>query len=206
MLTELLDGAATGPWGLIVMSLLVLGDAFLVVVPGEIAVTTMGAVSMASGTPPLWAVIGCAAVAAAAGDLLCYGLGRWVGTERWQWMRAERLQRAQRWARDRLDSRTALVLFTARFIPFARLAINLVAGATRIPLGRYAGLVLVAASAWAAYQAAVGAIVAAFIPGAPIVAVVIAVVVAIVLGAVIDFFINRRRRSRESSPRTVSSD
>jgi membrane protein DedA with SNARE-associated domain len=48
-------------------------------------------------------------------------------------MRNARLQRAQRWARGRLEAGTAVVLFTARFIPFARLAINLVAGATRIP-------------------------------------------------------------------------
>jgi len=206
MILDLLADAATGPWGVVVMMVLVLGDAFLVIVPGEIAVTTMGALAVDTGSPALWLVIVCAAAAAAAGDLLCYGIGRWVGLDRWGWMRGKRIRRAQQWARERLQTRTALVLFTARFVPFARLAINIVAGATRIPLGRYAGLVVLAAAAWATYQAAVGAIVAAIIPGAPIVAIVVSIIVAIALGALIDLAINRRRLSNEPSPTTVSSD
>lgn len=202
---DILTDATTGPWGLVVMALLVFGDAFFVVVPGEIAVTTMGALSIDTGRPVLGAVILCATAAAAVGDLLCYAIGRWVGIERWAWMRGKRVQRAQHWARGRLQSRTALVLFTARFIPFARLAINLVAGATRIPLGRYAALILLAASGWATYQAAVGAIVAALIPGAPIVAILVSVAVAIVLGALIDLLINRRSGAQKSSPTEASS-
>jgi len=196
VIPEALLDAATGPWGLAVMALLVFGDAFLVVVPGEIAVTALGALSTSTGTPPLWAVILCAAAAAACGDLLCYGIGRWAGLERWRWMRDERLQRAQRWARGRLEAGTAVVLFTARFIPFARLAINLVAGATRIPFARYLGLVVLAATGWATYQAAIGAVFAAIFPDAPIVSVLISIVVAIGLGALIDLIIRRRSRGR----------
>lgn len=203
---DFLADASTGPWALVIMSLLVLGDAFLIVVPGEIAVTVMGALSIDSGIPALWAVIVCAAAAAACGDLLCYAVGRWVGLDRWAWMRSERVRRTQQWARESLDSKTGLVLFTARFIPFARLAVNLVAGATRIPFGRYSALVVIAASSWAAYQAAVGATVAAILPGAPIVAALIAVVVAIVLGALIDLLLNRRRRSYETSPPQTPSE
>lgn len=205
MILDALAAASTGPWGLVVMTLLVFGDAFFVIVPGEIAVTTMGALSVDTGSPALVAVILCATAAAASGDLLCYGIGRWVGLERWAWMRHTRMQRAQQWARQRLQSRTALVLVTARFIPFARLAINLVAGATRIPFGRYAGLILLAAAGWATYQAAVGAIVAALIPGAPIVAILVSIAVAIILGALIDLLINRRTRAHNSSPSDASS-
>ena len=81
------------------------------------------------------------------------------------------------------------VLFTARFIPFARLAVNLVAGATRIPIPRYAGLVALAAAGWATYQAAVGAVFAAILPGGPVVAIVVSVLVAIAVGALIDLVI-----------------
>lgn len=184
----------SGPWALAVMSLLVLGDSFFVVVPGEIAVTALGAVASSSGTPPLWAVIVCAGVAAAAGDTACYLIGRTVGTERWRWMRAPRVRRALDWARRRLESGTATVLFTARFVPFARLAINLVAGASRIHPVRYLCLVSVAAFGWAAYQASVGAIVAALVPGGPVMAVVVSVTVALGLGAVIDIVSRRARR------------
>lgn len=192
-----------GPWGLMLMSALVLADAFTVVVPGEVAVSAMGALSVAVGTPPLWAVAVCAAAAAAVGDLLCYAVGRMAGSlprsGRWRWLRSTRLRRAQEWAGRRLESGTAVVLFTARFIPFARLAVNLVAGATRIPLPRYALLVLLAATGWAAYQAAIGALVAALVPGGPVVAVLVSVIVAIALGALIDLIIRRVRRRRSPS-------
>ena len=183
-----------GPWALAVMSLLVLGDSFFVVVPGEIAVTALAAVSQSSGAPPLWAVIVCAGGAAAVGDTACYLIGRTVGTERWRWMRVPRVRQALAWAGRRLDGGTATVLFSARFVPFARLAINLVAGASRIPPGRYLCLVGVAAFGWAAYQASVGAVVAAVVPGGPVVAVVVSVAVALALGAVIDLVSRRARR------------
>ncbi len=198
MITDVLLDAVHGPWALIAMTLLVLGDAFFVVVPGEIAVTALGALSISTGSPPLWAVIVCAAAAAACGDLLCYSIGRWVGMDRWRWMRAPRVRRAREWARSRLESGTAVVLFTARFIPFARLAVNVVAGATRIPIPRYAGLVALAATGWAAYQAAVGALVAAILPDAPIVAIAVSIIVAVAIGALIDLVI--RRRTRGGSP------
>ena len=191
--TDLLAESLTGPWSLALMSALVIGDAFFVVLPGEIAVTALGALAVGTGTPPLWAVVICAALAAAVGDACCYLIGRVVGTERWRWMRTPRVQQALGWARRRLDGGTATVLFTARFVPFARLAINLVAGASRIHPPRYLALVALAATGWALYQAAVGAAVAAIIPGGPLVAVPVSIVLAIGLGVLIDRVTRRRR-------------
>ncbi|MGW9156340.1 DedA family protein [Microbacterium sp. NPDC055665] len=186
MSTDLLAETLTGPWSLVLMSLLVVGDAFFVVVPGEIAVTALGALAVTTGTPPLWGVIVCAAAAATVGDACCYLVGRIVGTDRWRWMRAPRVQQALGWARRRLDDGTATVLFTARFVPFARLAVNLVAGASRIHPPRYLALVAVAATGWALYQAAVGALVAAVLPGGPLVAVPVSIVIALGLGVLLD--------------------
>ncbi|WP_315068246.1 VTT domain-containing protein [uncultured Microbacterium sp.] len=193
MPTDLLTASLASPWSLAVMSLLVVGDAFFVVVPGEVAVTALGAVAVTTGSPPLWAVVICAAVAAVVGDACCYLIGRSVGTERWRWMRMPRVQQALVWARRRLDGGMATVLFTARFVPFARLAINLVAGASRIHPPRYLALVALAATGWALYQAAVGAAVAAILPGGPLVAVPVSIVLAIGLGAVIDLCVRRTR-------------
>ncbi|WP_245861069.1 DedA family protein [Microbacterium aurantiacum] len=193
MPTDVLAELLTGPWALVLMSLLVLGDAFFVVIPGEIAVTALGALSVTNGAPPLPAVIVCAAVAATLGDVTCYLIGRAVGTERWRWMRVPRVQLALDWARRRLDSGTATVLFTARFVPFARLAINLVAGASRIHPPRYLALVAVAATGWAVYQASVGAAVAAIVPGGPLVAVPASIVIAVGIGLLIDLILRRMR-------------
>ena len=206
MISDVLLDAGGGPWALVAMSLLVFGDAFLVVIPGEIAVTALGALSISTGSPPLWAVIVCAAAAAACGDMLCYGIGRWAGTDRWRWMRTPQLQRAREWARSRLESGTAVVLFTARFIPFARLAVNIVAGATRIPLPRYAGLVALAATGWAIYQAAIGALVSSLLPDAPIVAIIVSIAVALAVGALIDLVIRRRARRLAAVPPEAASD
>ena len=91
----------------------------------------------------------------------------------------------------RRDSDGAL---PARFVPFARLAINLVAGASHIAPGRYLLLVAVAALGWAAYQASVGAVVAALVPGGPVVAIAVSVAIAVGLGAVIDVVSRRSRK------------
>lgn len=197
MIEDVLTLVSTSPWALPLMFALVLGDAILVVIPGEVAVTAFGALAVSTGSPPLAAVIAVATVGALLGDVGCYLLGRWVGLERWRWMRGPRVQAAFGWARARLDRRTAVVLFTARFIPFARLAVNLTAGASRIAAPRYFLVAGLAALGWAAYQALIGAAVAAVLPGGPVVAVVVSVAVAVGVGLLIDAISTRRgRRTR----------
>ena len=185
----------TGPWGLVLMCALVVGDAFLVLIPGEVAVTAMGALAISEGTPPLVVVIALAAAAAWVGDTACYLIGRSVGLQRWRWMRTPRVRTALAWAEQRLRNGTATVLFTARFVPFARLAVNITAGASRIPALRYLGLAAIAAIGWACYQAAIGAAVAQLVPGGPWVAIPISVALAIGLGLLIDMLTTRRRRN-----------
>lgn len=197
MTAELIDAVAGGPWTLVVMFALVLLDAVIVVVPGEIAVSVLGSLAVTAGSPPLLAVVAVAALAAFTGDALCYTVGRRIGLDRWRWMRARRVQAALTWAAGRLDRGTATVVFTARFVPFARLAVNLTAGATRVPAPRYLAVCAVAASAWAAYQAVVGAAVGALLPDAPLVAIVISIAVALLLGGAIDLAVGRRSRPPE---------
>ena len=91
------------------------------------------------------------------------------------------------------------MLFTARFVPFARLAVNLAAGAARVKPVRYLGVAAAAALAWAAYQAVIGALVAALVPGGPVVAVGVSVVVAVGIGVGIDLALARRARRRAAT-------
>jgi membrane-associated protein len=198
MVEELLTEIAHSPWALPLLFALVLGDAFLVVVPGEAAVTALGALAASEGRPALAGIVLVGAAAALAGDGACYLVGRTIGLQRWRWMRAPRTQAAFAWARLRLERRAALVLFTARFIPFARLAVNLTAGATRLPAPRYLAVAALAALAWALYQALVGAVVATLVPGGPVAAVVVSVAVAVGLGLAVDAVLARRLRARRS--------
>jgi len=194
MVEDLLVAVSGSTWALPLLYLLVLGDAFLVVIPGEAAVTALGALAVTQGEPALAAIVLVATAAALMGDALCYLVGRTIGLERWRWMRASRARTAFAWARLRLERRAAVVLFTARFIPFARLAVNLTAGATKLPAPRYLVVTGLAALAWAIYQTLVGAVVAAFVPGGPVVAVVVSVVFAVGLGLAVDAVLARRLR------------
>ncbi|MDN4463701.1 VTT domain-containing protein [Microbacterium aurantiacum] len=178
-------------WALPLMALLVFTDALLVVVPGEVVVTAFGAVSAGTGSPGLVSIILVAAAAATAGDAVCFLIGRRVGTDRWRWMRARRVGAALAWARTRLDRSTAVVLFAARFVPFARLAVNITAGATGVPAAKHLALAATAATAWAAYQAVVGAVVARLVPGGPTTAVAVSIAVALTLGILIDVALSR---------------
>lgn len=194
-----LQAIAASPWALLGMALLVFADAFLVVIPGEAAVTAFGALAVSNGTPPLAGVILVAGAAAFAGDACCYLVGRTVGVERWAWMRGPRVRAALDWARARLERNAAVVLFTARFVPFARLAVNLAAGAARVDPVRYLGVAAVAALAWAAYQAVIGAVVAALVPGGPVVAVIVSIALAVGIGVGIDAALARRAKRRAAA-------
>ncbi|WP_404430964.1 VTT domain-containing protein [Microbacterium lacus] len=192
MINDLLADIATSPWALPLLFGLVLGDAFLVVIPGETAVTAFAALSVLHGEPPLAAVVTVAAFAAFTGDAVCYFVGRTIDIDRWRWARSTRVQAARRWARRRLHRSTAAIVFTARFIPFARIVVNLTAGAERMRAPRYLALCALAAGAWALYQSFIGAAVARMLPDAPVAAVLISVGVALLFGLVLDLVLAKR--------------
>ena len=181
-----LDALAASPWLIPAVFALVVGDAFLVVLPSETAVVALGALWATTGSPALAPIVVAAAVGAVVGDGLCYLIGRRIGLERWRWQREGRIGAAIARARAAVHRRTAVLVFTARYVPFARIAVNLAAGAGRVPLRRYLPLSASAGVAWACYNVAIGAIVGSAIHDAPVLAVAISVPIAVTLGIVID--------------------
>ena len=98
--------------------------------------------------------------------------------------------------------RPAVLIFTARYIPYARIAVNLSAGAAGLPARRFVPLAAVAGTAWATYNLTIGALFGGALPGSPLLAILLSVVVAIVLGISIDLIVQRiaaRRAAREGS-------
>lgn len=193
MIEDLVVEAAANPWSLGVLAGVVFADSFLVVVPGEVAMTALGTVAAARGLPPLWAVILTGALAAFAGDACCYTIGRALHPRTWRILRHPRPQQAMDWATSRLRTHAATAVFTARFIPFGRLAVNLSAGAAGVPAVRYLPIAAAAATAWAAFQALVGAAIASIVPGGTAVAVVVSIAIALAVGWTTDFAIGRLR-------------
>ena len=92
------------PWLFPLLFALVIGDAFLVVLPSETVVVALAALSGATGTPSLWLLIPVAAAGGIVGDSLCYLIGRAVGHDRWAWQSRGRLGAAIGRARQTVRS------------------------------------------------------------------------------------------------------
>lgn len=187
-------------WLLPAVFALVVADAFLVIVPSESAVVTLGTLWAATGAPPIWTVVLAAASGAIVGDTVCFFLGRRVGTDRWAWQRRGRIKAALDRAASLVEHRTALLVFTARYVPFARIAVNLTAGASSLPYRRYLPLSAAAGTAWAIFNVTIGALVGNALSGAPLLAIPISIVVAVVIGLVLDRIISRRVINRSGQP------
>ena len=186
------------PWLFPALFLLVVGDAFIVVLPSETAVVALGALAGATGSPALYLLLPVAALGAIVGDSLCYLIGRRVGWQRWGWQTRGRVGAALATARQTVLSRPAVLIFTARYIPFARIAVNLSAGAAGLPYRRYLPLSAAAGAGWAIYNVAIGMLFGRLMADTPALAVIVSVVVAVTLGATVDL-ITRRRAARTAA-------
>ncbi len=198
MIEDWLLGLAESPLVFPLLFLLVVVDAFLVIVPSETAVVALAALAGATGSPPLWLLIPVAAIGAIVGDSLCYWIGRRVGIDRWRWQRSPRIARALARVRGAVLVRPAMLIFTARYIPYARIAVNLTAGAVGLPYGRFLPLSAAAGVAWALYNVAVGLAFGAILRDNPVLAVVVSVIVAITLGILVDTIVSRVSARREA--------
>lgn len=188
---QALIAMASSPWLPLALYGLVVADAFLVILPSETAVVALGALAAASGSPSPVLLVAVAAVGALTGDLAVFAIGRAAGFDRWAWMRRGRVGAALARVRSTIQSRPAVLIFTARYIPYARIAVNLAAGASGLPLRRYLPLAALAGVAWACYNVAVGALFGGALPGQPVLAIALSVVVAVSLGVLVDLVIRR---------------
>jgi membrane-associated protein len=177
---------AASPWIYPLTFGLTVLDAFLVVVPSETVVVSLGALAASSGQPLLWILGPVAALAAMIGDSLTFAIGRSIGGHRPRWMRRPRIAAALDWAGRALDRRAVVVLLTARFVPFGRIAVNLTAGATGFRYRRFVLLTAIAGCAWAAYNIGIGALFGRVFADVPLLAVVVSIVVAIGVGIAAD--------------------
>jgi membrane-associated protein len=186
VISELIMTAAASPWLYLLLAAICLIDAFFPPVPSETVVVGVAALAVSTGTPWLWLVILVSAVGAIIGDNIAYAIGRGIGTARFSWMRRPRVAAAFAWARRGLDRRPASLILTARYIPVGRIAVNMMAGATRFPRRRFVPLSVVAGASWAAYSVAIGTLFGHWFHDNPIIAVVFAIAFAIITGLIVD--------------------
>ncbi len=190
-INELILSFAGGWWTYLVLFVFCCIDGFFPVVPSESLLVGLASVGVHQSWWYFLGVWFAGASGAFLGDQICYRIGRRIGTDRWKWQRTERVQKILRFANYELHKRGALLIFTGRFIPGGRVAVNLTAGATDYSLRRFTVLDAVSTSVWSAYSLALGALAGQWLNSNPLLAFIVAVAIALGLGALLDFVIRK---------------
>lgn len=185
-MNHMLEHAAGQPWIYPVLLVFFFIDGFATILPSETAIVGLSALAMHRGEPNLWLLGATALVGAMAGDNTAYMLGRKIGLDRWKWMRKPKVRKMFAWAHYELDKRGAVLIFTARYIPWGRVAVNYVAGQTGFPHKTFFWLDAFACLTWVGYSIGIGSLAGHWVHNNPLLGVGIAVAFAVVLGVIVD--------------------
>ena len=151
-ITELVEHAVGSPWVYLALFAFAAIDAFFPIVPSESLVISAGVFAASGSEPDLIPIILAAAAGAFLGDHISYFIGRTAGAK--LMARAEegsKKQRAFRQAHKLIEERGGVILIVCRYIPGARTAITLTAGAVRYELRKFSFFDAIAALSWATY-------------------------------------------------------
>ena len=145
------------PWIYVAILAFALIDAFFPIVPSETLVISAGVFAASNGEPLVLGVIAAAAVGAFLGDHVSYFIGRTVG-RRWKERAGPDSRRAKSFALGErlLEERGGPILIVCRYIPGARTAVTLSAGAVAYELRRFSFFDAIAALTWGTYSTLVG--------------------------------------------------
>lgn len=185
-LNIVIEHSAAQWWVIPLVSLFCLIDGFFLFLPSETAIVALASIATRTGQPNIWLLIMGASIGAIIGDNIAYFMGRSLGTTRFRWMRRPRGAKAFAWAGKELEKRGAILIFTARYIPIGRIAVNFTAGATYYPWRRFVILDGIAVVTWAGYSVAVGTFAGRWVHDNPLLGVGIAITFAIVIGFLVD--------------------
>jgi membrane protein DedA with SNARE-associated domain len=158
-LTPLLDS----PWLYFIVFAAVAVDGFIPVVPTEVAVIGLGALS-ATGSPDLVALAAVVVAGGMAGDRVTYLLGRKSGGR----ITDGRLAVAKKNAERALSRYGLAAILIGRFLPYGRTATALAAGSASVAPGRFRLFTGLASVTWAAYAIGLGRLGGATFAGSPL--------------------------------------
>jgi membrane protein DedA with SNARE-associated domain len=196
-ITHLVEGAITSPWVLLALFAFAAIDGFFPAVPSESLVVTAG-VFAASGEPSLPLIIAAAALGAFTGDHIAYLLGRTAGDRLTRRIRAGTKKAAAfGWAGRTLAERGGTIIVVCRYIPGARTAVTVTAGAVRYPLRSFSAFDGIAALSWGSYSALVGYLGGAAFEDAPLngVALGLGLAISVAVGVEVVRHLYSRRRA-----------
>lgn len=190
-LSEFIISAAGHPLSYLMIFLFCAIDGFFPPVPSESLVVALSSLIPSKGMPNPWFLGIVAALGAFVGDNVAYLLGRAIGTDKFAWMRRKRLQHAFAWAGYELRLRPVSLILVARFVPIGRVAVNLVAGATKYPHRRFVFLTCFSSVGWASYSVLIGMLAGQWFKEHHLLGMVVAVIVAVAIGVLIDRIVSK---------------
>ncbi|GAB2531824.1 DedA family protein [Brachybacterium huguangmaarense] len=173
-------------WVHLVVLALSFVDGFFPTVPSESVIVSLGSTWSSTGRPSIVLLVLAAWAGAFCGDNVAYLIGRRIGWQRFRFFREGKGRRAVEAAERGLRRRALVFLMTARYIPFGRTAVNLVAGAVRYPRDRYVPRVALSTAVWAVYSAAVGAVAGQWFEHNPLLGIGVALACAVVISLVVE--------------------
>ena len=186
LVNEAIVQAASAWWVLPLLVLFCMVDAIFPVVHSESFLVSLASVGVHSGTPNLILIGLLGAGGALAGDQITYFIGKKLGSRGFRWMRGHRAQKVLHYAEKKLETSGALLIFTARYIPIGRVAVNLTAGATGFSHKRFTIFDTIGVLTWASYSVGIGALAGNWIHDNKLVGIAVSIVIAVILGLVID--------------------
>lgn len=157
-ITDAVLALSGSPWVPLVVLVFVLIDGFFPPIPGETVLVATAAIALHSGSAQVWLLFAAGALGAFLGDNIAYAIGRRVGTTRFAWMRTPKVRAAIGTARRGLRKRGTILVLAGRYIPVGRIAINMTAGATGMPLHRFRVLTAISGVLWSAHAILIGVI------------------------------------------------
>lgn len=161
---------ASSPWALVVLAVLLVIDGFFPLVPGETTVVALATLGAAGHGPAPWAVLLVAIFATMAGDAVAFFIGRRLGTVRFRPVGGRHFAALSARAADLLARRPAFVLIAAKFVPLARVAVVIAAGAGALRLGRYLQISFAASVLYTGYHVLVAMVAGTLLAANPVLA------------------------------------
>lgn len=204
-LEEWILGVADAWWVHLLVYLFAAFDGFFPSVPSESTIVTLSSLWSSSGQPSIIFIALAAWMGAWTGDNIGYLIGSKVGADRFRFLREGKGRTAVEAAERGLQKRALVFLMTARYIPFGRTAVNLVAGAVHYPHSRFWPRSLLSTFVWAVYSCAIGAIAGAWFADHHLLAITVALIAAVVVALILERLIavlhralDRRAERREA--------
>ena len=179
-------GVADAWWVHLMVYVLAAFDGFFPTVPSESTIVTLSSLWSSSGRPSIIFVGLAAWMGAWTGDNLGYLLGKKIGWERFRFLREGKGRAAVDAAEGGLKKRALVFLMTARYIPFGRTAVNLVAGAVHYPHRHFWPRSLLSTFVWAVDSCAIGALAGAWFEDNHLLAITVALIAAVAMALIVE--------------------